>query len=358
MKVLEYLNTYGLEKLIEDYSIKVSVDERFPELLVLNYNQIDSPKNHPIVLECRSLVVKEELEGNTYSVVSRAFDRFFNQGENDVTFDLDKLSLCEKVDGSLISVFYTEKYGWMYRTKSMLMPTLSVQGWERTWKELIESALDWDNVQGLDKGCTYIFEVVGRENRVVVNYLEDKAYLLAVRNNLSGDYSEIVTTKFNLPRKYSFDSTEACMESLKSLPNLEEGYVGYLNRVPVVKIKSPQYLMAHRLRGEGLTPKRAIEMVVIGECDEYFAVFPEDKAYFEKYLSAWNTLGSLVETQFNKTKSLKDQKEFALQNEVFYSGVMFKAKSSGNCPVKTLHNLQTSYKVKLLESTLEMLNEK
>lgn len=162
----------------------------------------------------------------------------------------------------------------------------------------------------------------------------------------------------NLPRIYQFKDETHIRQIVNSLPNLEEGFVLYNpDNEPVVKIKSEAYLKAHRLKGEGLTPKRAIEMVVIGECDEYFAVFPEDKPYFEKYLSAWNTLESLVETQFNKTKSLKDQKEFALQNKVFYSGVMFKAKSSGNCPVKTLHNLQTSYKVKLLESTLEMLNE-
>tara|TARA_R110002012_G_scaffold49804_3_gene128801 strand:+ start:102 stop:209 length:108 start_codon:yes stop_codon:yes gene_type:complete len=35
MKVLDYLNKYGLEKLVEEFSIKVSVDERFPDLRVL-----------------------------------------------------------------------------------------------------------------------------------------------------------------------------------------------------------------------------------------------------------------------------------------------------------------------------------
>ena len=258
MKTIEYLNKFGIEKLQDTFAIKVSEDERFPELLVLNYNQIESPKDHPIVKECRSLVVREELDGKTYSVVSRAFDRFFNQGECSLEFDLSKLKLFEKVDGSLVSVFYTEDYGWMYRTKSMIMPTLSVQGWDRTWKDLIESSLDWENLSGLDKNCTYIFEVVARENRVVVNYQEDKAYLLAVRNNKTGNYSEVVRTKFNTPRTYNFNTTKECIESLQQLPNLEEGYVGYQDRVPVVKIKSPQYLSAHRLRGEGLTPKRMI----------------------------------------------------------------------------------------------------
>lgn len=358
MKTIEYLNQYGLERLTEELSIKVSIDERFPDLRVLNYNQIDSPKNHPIVRECRSFVIREELDGKTYSVVSRTFDRFFNQGENDQEYDLSRLQLFEKVDGSLISVFYDEKYGWMYRTKSMIMPILSVQGWERTWEELIESALDWDNVKGLEKDYTYIFEVVGRENRVVVNYLEDKAYLLAIRHNQSGEYSEIVTTKFNLPKKYSFNSTKDCIESLKKLPNLEEGYVGYKDRTPVVKVKSPQYLTAHRLKGDGLTPKRIIEMVVIGEYEEYFTVFPEDRCHFEKYIYAWEVLESLCKTQFNKTKNIKDQKEFALQNKVFYSGVLFQAKASGKDPVKVLHSLKDSYKVKLLETMLEKLNEK
>lgn len=183
MKTIEYLSKYGLEKLVEEFSIKVSVDERFPELRVLNYNQIDSPKNHPIVRECRSLVIREELDGLTYSVVSRSFDRFFNQGENDVEFDLAKLQLFEKVDGSLISVFHDHKYGWMYRTKGMIMPELSVQGWERSWKDLIENALNWKDVcfNKLEKDVTYIFEVVSRENRVVVKYDSDKAYFLSAR---------------------------------------------------------------------------------------------------------------------------------------------------------------------------------
>lgn len=359
MKTLEYLTKFGLEKLVEEFSIKVSVDERFPNLRVLNYNQIDSPKNHPIVRECRSLVVKEELNGETYSVVSRAFDRFFNQGENDVDHKLEDLTICEKVDGSIISVFYCEPYGWMYRTKSMLMPVLSVQGWDRTWDRLIESALGWSDIDFsiFDKDCTYIFEVVGRENRVVVNYLEDNAYLLAVRDNIDGGYCEIGTTKFSLPRKYSFKTTEDCMKSLKELPNLEEGYVGYENGIPVVKIKSPQYLTAHRLRGEGLTPKRAIEMVVIGELDEYTSVFPEDRQYFDKYVNAWHNLESLCKTQYLNTKDIVDQKEFALNNKVFYSGVMFQSRVTGKEPVKVLHNLETSYKIKLLQTMLEKLDE-
>ena len=354
MKTIDYLNKFGIEKLQEEFAIKVSIDERFPDLLVLNYNQIESPKDHPIVKECRSLVIQYTTFKEGYSVVSRAFDRFFNQGECDLEFDLSKLKLFEKVDGSLVSVFYTDDYGWMYRTKSMIMPTLSVQGWDRTWKDLIETSLDWQNMTGLDKNCTYIFEVVARENRIVVNYQQDKAYLLAVRNNESGDYSEIVATKFNTPRIYSFNTTKECMESLQHLPNLEEGYVGYQDKVPVVKIKSPQYLAAHRLRGEGLTPKRMIEMVVIGEYEEYFSVFPEDKQYFTKYITAWERLKEVVVIQYEQNKMIEDKKSFALNvKDLFFSAVLFQAKNSGKSVIKTLNSQKDSYKIKLLEQALK-----
>jgi len=355
METLKFLNKFGIEKLQEEFAIKVSVDERFPDLYVLNYNQIDSPKNHPIVKECRSLVVGSE-DGVSFNTVSRAFDRFFNQGENGEDFDLSKVKLCEKVDGSLVSVFYTEKYGWLYRTKSMIMPELSAQGWDRTWKDLIETCLGWKgfDISLLDPEYTYIFEVVGRENRVVVNYKQEESYLLAVRENLTGAYKEAVNTTFKQSRTYSFNSTEECMKSLKELPNLEEGYVGYIDNIPVVKIKSPQYLAAHRLRGEGLTPKRIIEMVVINEYDEYFAVFPEDKPHFEKYIKAWGRLHEVVVLQYEQNSHIEDKKVFALNiKDLFFSGVLFQAKQSGKEVLKVLHSQKTSFKVKLLETAIK-----
>lgn len=162
----------------------------------------------------------------------------------------------------------------------------------------------------------------------------------------------------DLPRVYQFRDEVHLKKIVDSLPNLEEGFVLYNpDNEPVLKIKSKMYVKAHRLKGEGLSPKRAKELVVIGELDEYLAVFPEDKDYFAPFVEAWNTLELLCITQFDKTKNIADQKEFALQNKVFYSGVMFQSKASGKDPVKVLHNLKGSYKVKLLETMLENMNE-
>ena len=77
MKVQKYLKEHGLAKLQEEFSIKV---KEYPEgLLVLNYDQISSPKSNEITVECRALILDKD-----FNVVSRSFDRFFNWKELDV----------------------------------------------------------------------------------------------------------------------------------------------------------------------------------------------------------------------------------------------------------------------------------
>ena len=357
MKVIEFLNKYGIERLVEEYGIKVSINDDYSDLMVLNYDQLKSPKTHEIIKECRSLVIYEF--NGEYGIVSRSFDRFFNQNECDRSYDLSSLELHEKVDGSIVSVFYDRDHGWLYRTKSMLMPTTTINGWDRTWKDLIETTLGWGDelFNNLNPSMTYMFEVVARENRVVVDYKNDAAYLLAARMNSDGFYfkEKLNLPHIKVPRRYTFKTTKECIESLKKLPNLEEGYVGYSDGVPIVKVKSPMYLAAHRLKGDGLTPKRVMEMVVIDEYEEYFSVFPEDKHRFEKYINAWEMLKIEVNDTYNKYKSIDDIKEFALSiNDKFYKGVLFNTrKNNGNDPVEVLNNSKDSYKVSLLESTIK-----
>lgn len=359
MYVLDYLQNHTLDQLTNEFAIKVSQNPLYPELYILNYNQIDSPKTHPITVECRSLVLGSVDQGKTFFVVSRAFDRFFNYSENNYCPDISKLSCYEKLDGSLVSVF-NYKGQWLYRTKGMLMPELTINGFDRTWKDLIEITLNWDELptKFMSPDETYIFEVVSMENRVVVRYDEDAAVLLAIRN-IDGDYLGKSKLPFNTPRKYSFNSTEECILSVKELPNLEEGYVAYDNYgVPVCKIKSPTYLACHRIKGEGLTPKRIRELVVINEQDEYLAVFPEDKKYFDPYTEAWSTLQKQCDLVMNLYGNVDDQKGFALAvKDYTFSGVLFQSKKSGVCPIKTLTSQSTSYKVKILESMMETMNE-
>jgi len=78
MKVQDWLrnNDGNLELLEEQLGIKATCHE--DGRAILNYSQIDSPKQHPIVLECRGLVLDMN---NNWELVARSFSRFFNRGE-------------------------------------------------------------------------------------------------------------------------------------------------------------------------------------------------------------------------------------------------------------------------------------
>lgn len=319
--VLSFLNRYGIGQLQKSFGIKVTGNFDYPYLYVLNYDQIKSAKykDHSVVMECRSLVVESPWQSNSWRIVSRSFDRFFNEGEIEHEYDIFQLTAYEKIDGSLVSFFY-HNGEWLYRTKSMLMPGYSdCMPSGRSWKELIESTIQADL---LVKSATYIFEIVSSDNRVVTRYPGDQAYLLAMRVNDSGEYISNVLLeralssmpRIKAPKMFKFDTMEHVLESVKSLPNLEEGYVMYdmLNQ-PVLKIKSPAYVAAHRLRGDSvLTPKRILEMIFIGESDEYLAIFPEDELPFREMALKINSLLRHLGAGWAEFRDIEDQKEYAL----------------------------------------------
>ncbi len=332
-----------LEELKESFGIKFNIWNE--ALVVLNYDQIESPKTHPITLECRSLV----LELGTWEVVSRSFDRFFNLGECGEVEDghfpapnfgmqkITDLTFHEKMDGSLIGVFYY-KGSWLYRTRSVIMPEGTINGFDTTWKERIEEALPVISGFTPDKGgdefgecllnpeVTLIGELTCRENRVVVKYEETpKFWLLAVRNNRTGLFDKThevsnaanLIVCFNRPRSYTFKTVEDCVQASKDLPNLEEGYVGYnTSGEPVIKVKNPAYVAAHHLRGEGLNEKRILDLIIMNEVDEYLAIFPEDVESFQPYIIAEHKFINLVYSQVRavKMKFVQNlsQKAFAL----------------------------------------------
>jgi T4 RnlA family RNA ligase len=337
MEVLDYLNSPDrtrdpIADLYDQFAIKSSYNEEY-QLHVLNYSQIDSPKFHPITAECRSLVVEWCKPSKQFQLVSRAFDRFFNYGEGESTEgDSGRMLACEKLDGSLVTLFYYNDE-WLYRTKSMIMPTLEINGLTATWKEVIEEAFDWDNMPTgmLNKSHSYIFEVTSPENRVVVRYKERAATLLSIRNNDTGEYLDrgyadifALHLAVNRPKMYVFQTFEDVFKAVKELPNLEEGYVMYLNNEPYKKLKNPAYVAAHHLRGEGLNPKRLMDLLIMNEVDEYLSVFPEDKAIFEPYTIAFNDVFVYASFVYNTNRDIESQKDFALQvKDSPVSGLMF-----------------------------------
>lgn len=360
MKVIEFIKENGLDALTEQLAISV---KKVDDLLVLNYNQIDSPKTDPIVMECRSLI----LEAGTLRVVSRGFDRFFNYGEAlNVTPEIDwaRAVAYEKVDGSLIKI-YCHKGHWYISTRGTAYAESDCMGYGVTFEELVWKALGVANDAEFQKKCfdadlwdeyTYIFELTSVENRVVKRYEGYKLYYLSARINETGDYARAVERLASLrlgavePKCFIFNTIEDCLRTSRELKDLDEGYVIYQDGVPISKVKSPAYVAVHHIRGEGLNPKRIMQLVLVNEQDEYLTYFPEDRDVFTPYIQAMESLDIHMDCVYDAIRNTEDQKEYALKAKNFpFSAALFKARAA-NIPVWDAFTSQRdSYQMEVLK---------
>jgi len=356
MQVQKYLREFGIQKLQDEFAIKV---KQYDEgLIVLNYNQIDSPKSHPITVECRALILDAE-----FNVVSRSFDRFFNLGEvpeSQSHIDMKQAILHEKIDGSLIRIYFWNGK-WHIATRGMAFAESNMNGFDITFRDLVLKALDIADDQAfqclcddlLNEGVTYICEITSVENRCVKAYTGYTLHYLAARNN---ETFEFVDAKgraklfgMSIPAKFSFDSIEDCKEMVSTLKNLDEGYVLYQDGVPVCKIKSPAYCAVHLLRGEGLNPKRISELVLTNEQEEYLTYFPEDRSFVEPYVDKLTEIIVDLHEAYANYSVIESQKDFAISiKNVRGNSVLFCARKM-SVDISKAWKLQTdSFKLRTL----------
>lgn len=374
-----------VEDCLEVLKLELGIDYKlYPksDLIVLNYNQIDSPKTHPIVIECRGIILDY-----SFNVVARPFDRFFNAGEAPETcegFDITRAVCHEKIDGSLIKIYYHNNM-WYAGTRGTAFAESTCNGFNETFFELVCKALGFyktsvnnytdadlhyifDSLCNdfLDENYTYLFELTCKENRVVTYYSGYTLWCLGIRDTKSGEYvtdDEVMYKRLHyfgaeFPKSYSFNTIEHCIEASKELKDFNEGYVCF-DEVSGkrVKVKSPAYVAAHHLRGNGVpSPKNLATLVLLNEVDEYLKYFPDEEHLFEPWKKALEELKENLKWSWFMHKVTEDQKEFALAVKAYsYSALLFTAKKmyKGTIQVSIIdifNNSNINYKLKLLES--------
>lgn len=375
MKVQEYLRSkndplQALAALNEELGIRYKVYHE-DGIAILDYDQIESPKTHPIVIECRSLI----LSYPEFDVVSRKYDRFFNYGEAPelyADFSFDDAVVMEKADGSLIGVYHNPKTGrWEISTRGMA----KAEGehlFGGTWRQKVQEAFGFKDEDDFQKRCddffwrflTYIFEYCSPENRIVTKYDEAHMVLTGVRCNATGEEAEadFISSPYlgaffgdlrvRSPKIYSAENMEELIEYANSLPDLEEGFVVRCQKTNKrVKIKSKTYLVAHKLRGNEAVPtrKNVLTLVLEGEVDEFLAYFPEWKSIISTAQSEVDELLDDAMIYWEKAKGLESQKEFALVvKSAKAPWILFSARKNGTIPSVEFHKAALSQKLKTL----------
>lgn len=373
LEVVDYLRQNSIQKLQEEFGIKIK-EYGAEGLVVLNYDQILSPKTAKITSECRGLILSTLF----YDVVCRPFDRFFNYGEAGVVLqnenELHNCEVFEKVDGSLIKVYYFDG-SWRIGTRGTAFAETEVNGFEITFESLVLKALGFQflfqfsalmNYLKAPRFLTFLFELTSLQNRVVTRYgNEPTLWYLNARHKTTGEYfyeegralASQISSAIKFPVEYSFSSVSECVTAAKELPSLKEGYVLYHknSKVPFAKIKSPAYCAVHLIRGEGLNPKRTMELVLTNEQEEYLSYFPEDRSFVEVYSNALSSLLTEMQLKYNEVKDIVEQKEFACTiKELQYSSILFRARKNKISTTQAFYDSQLSLQLKLLESCVSL----
>lgn len=370
MLVQNYLREKGLQSLVDEFAIRV---KEYPEygLYKLNYDQIESPKNHPIVNECRALILDKD-----WNVVSRSFDRFFNYGEcNTVAeFSFDNVTVFEKADGSLCPVYFCPQSNrWEISTRGSCFAEVphvfGAAGVDKTFREMILGAMnfaDESQFQGamayMPTGFTYVMEYTSPFNRIVTPYEIPQMVLLGIVGNATGievrsletvcDLLVTVGMNVRLPEVYNLSSGDECLKAVKELPSMQEGYVVLCNNTGKrVKMKSPGYVAIHHLRGNGnLTFENIAELILLDEHEEYLTYFDTDRPLFNPVIEAREKLDLYMTLIYNQHKDIESQKEFAMQvKDYSFAWVMFEARKKHCSPTHAFNEGTMSKKISLLE---------
>ena len=337
MKVLDLIRkNENWEEILagEPYYIKVVRDGNY---VLLKYNQLASDFTNEIVRECRGCVfwIPENHREFT-DVVCFPFEKFGNYGESYVpSIHWDSARVLEKIDGSLMKCWW-HNGNWHISTNSTIDARKAgtrVEG--VSFYDVFMGALEkngnpHDFFSSLDQDYTYMFELVSLETRVTIEYPEAAIYYLGARNMLHFNEVNYPTTTIDfkffpfvkLPMRYPISTLEECIEAVNLMGANEEGFVvcdKFFNRM---KIKSPEYLIASRIRNNNaITVKRVVEAMRAGYLDDFYAYAPDYRGFVDSILEAYNRIAKACEMWYIDVFSYMRHNKNKKLHEVISNGV-------------------------------------
>jgi RNA ligase len=271
---------------------------------------------HPLLLQCRGLVT--DLEGN---IVARPFKKFFNYEEHKPEeIPNEPFDVFEKLDGSL-GILFNYKGEWVLATRGSFTSDQAKRGWEILQKY---------DYKRLIPGYTYLFEIIYKENRIVVDYPYEDLIMLGVIDNSDGYEYKIFDERIhlegvrfvnmyrNLGFKFvkKFDGVKDYSTLKEIIKDDEEGFVIRFQSGFRMKIKGSEYVRLHKILTnisnrdiwECLKDKKPLDEIIEKVPDEFYDWVKETKENFE-----------------NEFQKIKEEYE-SLYNSILNSNEIFSRK--------------------------------
>lgn len=302
---------------------------------MFSYDQIRSNFNLSIVREARGIIFRT---GEWETPVCHAFDKFGNYGESYAPeIDWPTSFVTEKVDGSLMKVWYDlPDRKWYISTNGTIdafkaelgdcrmanFGDYFLQALEQYTPAHVFRTAFQEFTANLDEQLTYMFELVGPYNRVVVPYDKPDLYFLGARNKFTNEeylplainMENLGVSMFKRPAIYSLTSLDDCIKAAELKSWDDEGFVVCDANFNRVKIKSPAYVLAHFMRNNNvITRKHLIRVILENEIEEflcYAADYQEELEKVQKLMNSYHNIGNKL-AQACRQMILLERKDYA-----------------------------------------------
>ena len=212
--------------------------------------------------ECRGIIF--DTEG---LIMSRPFHKFFNVNEREETqthlIDMTQPHvIMEKMDGSMIRPV---RLNGMVRLATKMGITDIA---EEAEKLLTEEQYNWLD-QVMLSFVTPIFEYIAPTNKIVIEYAEPKLVLLAMRNNISGNYYMPHKAPFEVVPMYG--SVDGGLAEYIARAREMQGREGDIIRFAnghMVKIKNDWYVRIHKTKDLIRFDRNIADIIVNEQLDD------------------------------------------------------------------------------------------
>jgi RNA ligase len=270
------------------FNYVVSFDGSFPDLT----GDPVRDREIAIIRECRGITFDKE----SGQVVARKFHKFFNVGQREESqaHAIDWTQphvILSKADGSMITP---------YRRRDGQIEWHTKMGRTDVAEPVNEFASRHPKFEALAKDMIYtaktpIFEWVSRKQKIVIDYPVDDMILLAVRDNLTGEYMHYddlvrlgtvhgITVIGHV--EGSVTDVQVFLEAARILEG-EEGYVVRFDNGHMAKVKAEDYLRLHNMVDMLQLEKNVLELVLSGSLDDAKPLMTDDsRERVERYLEA------------------------------------------------------------------------
>lgn len=308
------------------------IANKHPEynIWILNYSPKVQSKRiwDDYTIACRGMIIDEE--GN---ILARPFKKFKNIEEyhpSEIDFNQD-FDAFEKMDGSLIIIFYYSKYKeWIIASRGSFMSDQVIEA-----RKIIKD----DSFEIMDKKCTYLFEILYAENRIVVDYGETRDLVLLGRietlNGFEMFYDDMLkkySKHFTIVKKIKVKSFDELLKLREKNDKNREGFVVRFENGFRIKLKFEEYVRLHGILTnvsnltiwEHLMNGYDFDELIDRVPDEFYNWLNKTKLKLQIEFNEIerNALKRFVEIYYNL--EITDRKEFAEEAKKFkYPSILF-----------------------------------